>query len=160
MVDKEEGLTGEDVKVPIRELVINDSKRVRIRDMADYSDIFFAIEFTILTYWEDCCTTLKDRDVIKSLYSLLGNFDGQEEGTLASEIAKALKATLIWRKRIRRRKYKLGEILSCISLLISVARNHQSPDGIGYLKWIKNFFEGKMPLTIEEILDYMWENEM
>ncbi len=159
LVNKKDELTEEDLNIPLRELVINDRRRVRIRDMSDYWDIFFAIERAILAYWEDYCTALKDRDVIKSLYSLL-DFGEQEEGTLASWIAESLKAMLILRKRTGKKDYKLGEVLSCISLLISLVRTHRSSDGIGYLKWIKNFFEGKMPLTMDEIIDYIRKNEM
>jgi len=44
-------------------------------------------------------------------------------------------------------------------LLTKIAKEHQSSDGIGYLKWIKTFFEGRMPETEKEIIEYISINE-
>ncbi|MFQ6128740.1 MAG: hypothetical protein ACE5QW_07555 [Thermoplasmata archaeon] len=159
MDDEEIEITEEDVRVPIRELAINDRKRVRIRDMADYHDVFFAVENTTLLYWFSH-PSLKDKDVISSFDALLREFDAQREGTLASEVSKGVKAILILRKMSNARDYTLGEILSCITFLKRLAKRHKSPNKIGYLRWIKAFFEGRMPETREEIAEYIFQEEM
>lgn len=50
MALEDEEITEEDVKVPINELVVGNKKQVNIVNMADYADIFFAIENTVLHY--------------------------------------------------------------------------------------------------------------
>jgi len=94
------------VKKPIAELVINNKKRVKINDLADYYDIFFAIENTTLLYCESH-TDITDKDVINAFNRLLRDFDHQKEETLASEISKGIKAILILRKKDKKRDYTL-----------------------------------------------------
>ncbi|MFQ5974778.1 MAG: hypothetical protein ACE5J5_00485 [Candidatus Hydrothermarchaeales archaeon] len=146
------------MKTLIAKLVINDKKQVKINDMADYYDLFFAIENTTMLYWESH-TDMTDKDVINAFNRLLRDFDNQKERTLASEISKGIKAILILRKNDKKGDYTFGEIVSCIILLMKIAKEHQSSDGIGYLKWIKAFFERRMPLTEEEIIEYIFQNE-
>lgn len=146
------------MKIPIAKLVINNKKGVKINDMADYYDLFFAIENTTLLYWESH-TDITDKDVINAFNRLLRDFDNQKEGTLESEISKDIKVILILRKNDKKEDYTLGEIVSCIILLMKIAKEHQSSNGIGYLKWIRAFFEGRMPLTEEEITEYIFQNE-
>ncbi|MFQ6060667.1 MAG: hypothetical protein ACE5KV_05135 [Thermoplasmata archaeon] len=159
METEEVELTEEEVGVPLAELVIDDKKRVRIDDMADYYEVFFAIECSTLLYWESH-EEITDKDVMKAFNRLLLDFDNQKEGTLASEISKAVKANLILRRRDQEEDYTFGEIASCISFLKRIAKHHKSPDGRGYLKWIRAFFEGRMPMTEEEIVDYILQNEV
>lgn len=151
-------ITEEDVKVPITELVVNDKRHVKIKDMADYYDVFFALENTTFRYWGSH-PKLTDSDVISAFNSILRDFDNQKDGTLASELSMGVKAVLILRKRNNTKNYTLGEITSCISLLIKLAKEHERPDGRGYLRWIKAFFEGKMPKTEGEITKYILQND-
>ncbi len=159
MDDEEIEITDADVDVPLADLVKNDRRRVKIMDMGDYSDIFYAIESTILDYWA-FHPQLKDRDVIKAFNELIRDFDNLKEGTLACEISKEVKAVLVWRRRNNQKDYTYGEIISCLSLLRKLAKIHRSSDGIGYLKWIKAFFEDRLPETEEEIIEYILENEL
>jgi transcriptional antiterminator len=159
MNDKGDEITEEEVKAPLGELVINNKKQVKIKDMADYYDVFFAIENTTFHYWIGN-PDLNDRKVINAFNHLLRDFDNQKEGGLASEISKSVKAILIWRKRNKDRDYTLGELTSCISLLIKLANEHKSSGGRGYLKWIRAFFEGRMPESEEEIMKYILQNEI
>ncbi|MDI6902318.1 MAG: hypothetical protein QMC77_01110 [Methanocellales archaeon] len=131
---------------------------MKIKDMADYYDVFFAVENTTFLYWSSH-PDMNDRDVIDAFNSLIRDFNNQKEGSLASEISKGVKAILILRKRNKNRDYTFGEIISCILLLIKLANEHESSDGMGYLKWIKAFFEGRMPKTEEEIMEYILQNE-
>ncbi|MBN2599516.1 MAG: hypothetical protein JXA75_03160 [Candidatus Thermoplasmatota archaeon] len=48
-----EDITEEDVRVPLHTLVIDKRTGVNIRDMADYYDVFAAIEGTVLAFWEE-----------------------------------------------------------------------------------------------------------
>lgn len=59
----------------------------------------------------------------------------------------------------RGRSYTYGEIISCVRLLIKLVKQHRSPSGIGYLQWIKTFYEGNMPKTDEEMRDYIEKYE-
>ena len=65
----------------------------------------------------------------------------------------------IIRTREKQGKYTYGEIISCISYLIKIAHEHKSSDGVGYLKWVKTFFDGDMPLTVDDIVDHIFQNE-
>jgi len=151
--------TEEDVRVPLSILVINKKTPVKIRDMANHSDIFFSIENTVFQVWLEN-PSLGDQDVLQAYTVLLKDFDYQPDDTLASEIAKSVKAILIFRKQDKQRNYTYGEITSCLSLLISIAKEHKSCDGKGYLKWIKTFFDGKMPTDVKDIIDYICQNEL
>jgi len=151
--------TEEDVTVPLHTLVIDKRTEVKIRNMADYSDVFAAIEGTVVAFWQEE-TRIHDRDVLSAYTSLLQDFDHQPEGSLASEIAKCVKAILLSRKQEKLKDYTYGEITSCLSMLLTIAKDHQSPDGTGYLKWVKTFFEGNMPMDMNTIIEYMFKNEM
>ena len=126
--------------------------------MGDYADVFFAIEHVVFAWWESN-PRMNDEEVLCTYRTLARKFDGQKEGTLPSEIEKSIKTMLIARKRKGERDYTFGELLSCIDLLIGLVRQHESSDGIGYLKWIKLFFEGRLPEP-EEGLEYILKNEM
>jgi len=152
-------LTEEDVQVPLSTLVINKKTPVKIRDMADYSDIFFAMENTVLDRWLEN-PTLRDQDVLRAYTSLLKDFDHRPDGTLDAEIAKNVKALLLYRKKDKERDFTYGEVLSCLSMLITIAKQHRSSDGKGYLKWVKIFFDGKMPTNVQDILNYISQNEL
>ncbi len=160
MALEDEEITEEDVKVPINELVVGNKKQVNILDMADYADIFFAIENTVLHYWSDINQDVNDQDVLKAYNNLLEDFDNQKEETLASEISKSVKGFLIIRAKEKQREYTYGEIISCISYLRKTAHEHKSSDGVGYLKWVKAFFDGDMPLTVDGIAEYIFQNEL
>ena len=149
----------EDVKVPLSTLVLNKRTAVKIRDMADYSDVFFAIENTVLLVWEED-RRIRDRDVLFAYTSLLKDFDHQPDGSLASEIAKSVKAILLLRKQNKQKEYSYGEITSCLSMLVSIAKEHSSSDGVGYLKWVTAFLSGKMPTNINDNLEYIFKNEL
>ena len=155
----EEELSEEDVMVPLDTLVLNRRTPVNIWDMARYSDVFGAIETTVLQVWQDT-PKLRDRDVLAAYTLLLKDFDHQPESSLASEVAKSVKASLIFRARDKEKQYTYGEVLSCVSKLVRIAKDHHSPDGRGYLKWVRTFFEGNMPTNLNDILDYMFKNEM
>jgi hypothetical protein len=149
----------EDVKVPLSTLVLNKRTAVKIRDMADYGDVFYAIENTVLLVWEED-RRMRDRDVLFAYTSLLKDFDCQPDDSLASEIAKSVKAILLLRKQNKQKDYSYGEITSCLSMLVSIAKEHSSPDGVGYLKWVTAFLSGKMPTNINNILEYIFKNEL
>ncbi len=152
-------ITEEDVRVPLGILVIDKHTTVNIFDMADYYDVFAAIEGTVLAFWGQE-RKIRDTDVLFAFTSLLKDFDHQPEGSLASEIAKCVKAILLSRKQEKLKDYTYGEITSCLSKLITIAKDHRSPDGIGYLKWVKTFFEGNMPMDKESILEYLFTNDL
>lgn len=151
-------ITEEDVNVPLSDMVTGNKTRVEITDMEDYYDVLYAIENTTYYYWLSH-QKLRDKDVYSAWKRLKKTFDNLEEGTLLSEIAKAVKAILIIRENNGNRKYSHGEILSCLIHLTKLARNHRSPDGQGYLKWTTTFFRGELPETEDEIRQYIRENE-
>ena len=157
--EEEDELSEEDVTVPLSTLIINKPTPVKIRDMADYSDVFFAIENTVMQIWEED-RRFRDRDVLSAYASLLKDFDHQPDGSLASEIAKSVKACLLFRKQDKQKDYTYGEITSCLSMLVTIAKDHRSADGVGYLKWVKTFFNGKMSTNVNDILTYIFNNEM
>jgi hypothetical protein len=149
----------EDVNVPLRTLVIDKRTGVNIWNMGVYAEVFAAMEGTVMVFWAKD-RTIRDKDVLSAYTSLLKDFDGQPEGSLAAEIAKCVKAILLSRKQEKLKDYTYGEITSCLSKLIIIAKDHRSPDGIGYLKWVKTFFEGNMPMDRMSILEYMIKNEL
>jgi hypothetical protein len=157
--EEEDRYCEEDVKVPLSTLVINKHNAVKIRDMADYSDIFYAIENTVLQVWfED--PRLNDKDVLYAYTLLLKDFDHQQDASLACEIAKSVKAFLLYRKQDKQKDYTYGEITSCLFLLRTIAKDHHSADGVGYLKWIRTFYDGNMPTDVNEIIKYIFQNEL
>ena len=160
MIFEDDEIIEEDVKVSINKLVISDKKPIIIRNMEDYGEIFFTIENTVLYCYSEFDFNVNDHEVIKTYNSLLKDFDNQKENTLASEISKSVKAFLIMRRKNGKRDYTYGELTSCVSFLIKIAKNHKSPDGLGYIKWIRSFLEGNMPESIDEIVEYMFQNEI
>ena len=158
MKRKKDGLPKVETEISIGQLISDSRKEVHIEDMADYYDVFFAIEHTTMLYWHDN-SKLKDQDVLDALNRLLRDLDDTEEGTLASEISKGLRAILISRQEDILRDYTFGEIRSCVLFLKKIVKSHHSPDGIGYLKWTKAFFEGRLPESPDEIADYILRNE-
>ncbi len=126
--------------------------------MGDYYDIFFSIEYIVLNFWQKK-PALKDKTVLSAYHKLKKDFDGQKKGSLADEISKSVKAMLVHNKIEGERSYTYEEIISCVKYLIKLVNQHRSPSRIGYLQWIKTFFEGNMPITETEIGDYIDEYE-
>ena len=151
-------ITEADVNRPLRELVESSREKVVIEDMGDYYDIFFSIEYIVLNFWEKK-PVLKDKTVLSAYHKLKKDFDGQKKGSLADEISKSVKAMLVHNKIEGERSYTYEEIISCVKYLIKLVNQHRSPSRIGYLQWIKTFFEGNMPITDTEIGDYIDEYE-
>lgn len=152
-------VTDADVEVPLSELVRRGrGRRVNIKNMGRHKDIFIALECTILCIWEDD-PQVCDVDVKAAFIQLSHRFDGHAEGTIAGELERGVKAVLVSRKRQGLQGYTLDEVLSCISLLREIADVHDSPSGVGYLQWIKTFFEGRLPRTKREIKDYVLKYE-
>lgn len=153
-------VTDADVEVPLSELVRQGRgrRRVSIKNMGRHKDIFYALECTILCIWEDY-PRLRDEDVISAFDELLHDFDGHAEGTTAGELERGVKGVLVSRKRQGLKSYTLDEVLLCVSLLREIADMHNSPSGVGYLQWIKTFFEGGLPRTKREIRDYILKYE-
>ena len=151
-------ITEADVNRPLAELVENSRGKVVIEDMGEYCDIFFNIESTVLNFWQEK-PALKDKMVLSAYHKLKKDFDGQKKGSLADEISKSVKAVLVFNKIEGERGYTYEEIISCVKYLIKLVNQHRSPSRIGYLQWIKTFFEGNMPITDTEISDYIDEYE-
>jgi len=144
--------------ISIDELVLKDTRRVKIKNLEDYGAIFFAVEYTVNLFWEEY-SSLTDETVKDVYQQLIRDFDNHDGGLLCSAIEKGVKIVLIDEQDRRGQKYSKGELLSCLSHLVKMLENHKSPDGIGYLKWTKLFFEGELPETEEEIRKYIKENE-
>jgi hypothetical protein len=155
---KEIIISDDDMKMPLADLVNSDKRMVIIDDASDYYDVAFAIENSIYRYWK-YNPKLNDFDVIRTIDSIYKSFDAQKDNPLGLAITNELKAMLIFRGINSEERYSLGEIRSCISYLRKIVIQHKSPDRIGYLKWIKTFFEGKLPQTEEEIREYIRQNE-
>jgi len=151
-------VTEADVNRPLAELVENSREKVVIEDMGDYFEIFFSIESTVLNFWQKK-PALKDKTVLSAYHKLKKDFDGQKKGSLAYEISKSVKALLVQNKIEGERSFTYEEIISCVKYLIKLVNQHRSPSRIGYLQWIKTFFEGNMPITETEISDYIDEYE-
>jgi len=150
--------TEADVNRPFAELVKKSRGKVVIEDMGDYCNIFFNIESTVLNFWQEK-PALKDKMVLSAYHKLKKDFDGQKKGSLADDISKSMKALLVFNKIEGERGYTYEEIISCVKYLIKLVNQHRSPSRIGYLQWIKTFFEGNMPITDTEISDYIDEYE-
>ena len=151
-------ITEADVNRPLAELVESCNEKVLFKDIGDYYEIFFSIENTVLNIWQKK-PFLKDKTVLSAYNKLKKDFDGQKEGSLADEISKSVKALLVQNKLEGERSYTYGEINSCVKHLIKLVKQHKSPSGIGYLHWIKTFFEGNMPKTRTEIWEYIEKYE-
>ena len=151
-------ITEADVNRPLAELVENSREKVVIGDMADYYDIFYSIEYIVLNYWRKK-PALNDKTVLSAYNKLKKGFDGQKKGSLADEISKSVKAMLVYNKIEGEKSYTYEEIISCVKYLIKLVKQHRSPSRIGYLQWIKTFFEGNLPQTDTELFDYIDEYE-
>ena len=151
-------ITEADVNRPLAELVESGNEKVIIEDIAEYSEIFFSIESTVLNFWQKK-PALNDKTVLSAYNKLKKDFDVQKKGSLADEISKSVKALLVYNKIEGERSYTYEEIISCVKYLIKLVKQHRSPSRIGYLQWIKTFFEGNMPITETEIGDYIDEYE-
>ena len=142
----------------LAELVENGNGKVAIEDIADYHEIFVSIESVVLFMWQEN-PALKDKTVLSAYNKLKKDFDGQKEGSLAYNISQSVKGQLMLNRIEGERSFTYGEIISCVRLLIKLVKQHRSPSGIGYLQWIKTFFEGNMPKTDQEIWDYIEKYE-
>ena len=151
-------ITEADVNRPLTELVENSREKVVIEDMGDYYEIFYSIEYIVLNFWQKK-PALNDKTVLSAYHKLKKDFDGQKKGSLADEISKSVKAMLVHNKIEGERGYTYEEIISCVKYLIKLVNQHRSPSRIGYLQWIKTFFEGNLPQTDKEISDYIDEYE-
>ena len=151
-------ITEADVNRPLAELVENSKEKVIIEDIAEYSEIFFSIESTVLNIWQKK-PALNDKTVLSAYHKLKNDFDGQKKGSLADEISKSVKALLLYNKIEGERSYTYEEIISCVEYLIKLVKQHRSPSRIGYLQWINTFFEGNLPQTDTEIRDYIEKYE-
>ena len=151
-------VTEADVNRPLAELVENSREKVVIEDMGDYFEIFFSIESTVLNFWQKK-PALNDKTVLSAYHKLKKDFDGQKKGSLAYEISKSVKALLVFNKIDGERGYTYEEIISYVKYLIKLVNQHRSPSGVGYLHWIKTFFEGNMPETRAEIWEYIQKYE-
>ena len=146
-----------DVDQPFENLVGSSKRKVVIDDISDYTDIFYSIESVVLLAWQEN-PVINDKKVLSAYNKLKKDFDGQKKGSLADEISKSVKAQLVL-SGIEGCTYTHGEIISCVKTLIKIAKNHRSPNGIGYLHWVKTFFEGNMPENSEDILEYIEKYE-
>jgi hypothetical protein len=151
-------ITEADVNRPVAELVERGNKKVLFEDIDEYYEIFYSIESTVLNFWQKK-PALNDKTVLSAYNKLKKDFDGQKKDSLADEISKSVKALLVFNKIEGKRGYNYGEINSCIKILIKLVKQHRSPSGIGYLHWIKTFFEGNMPKTKSEIRKYIQKYE-
>ena len=80
-------------------------------------------------------------------------------GKVGYNISESVKGQLVLNIIEGERSYTYGEIISCVRLLIKLVKQHRSPSGIGYLHWIKTFYEGNMPKTESEIREYIQKYE-
>ena len=146
----------EELDGPIESFVSPEKHMVDVNDMGKYSMIFYPIERTILDYWVEN-QSLNDEGVISVLEKLKANFD-ETKDELGEKICLNVKIALCASNKVNK-KFSLGELKSCITRLKNIAKRHDAPDGIGYLKWVKTFFEGKLPETEDEIREYILNEE-
>ncbi len=149
----------EEIRKPIATLLLPDAAEADATDMGRYEDIFFALESSIFTGWNQN-SALKDSDVLEAFHTLLDDFDSQPDGSFAWLLATSLKARFLFRKGRGGKDFTLGEAVSCIKLLIRIAREHENPAGDGYLRWVRAFFTTGLPQTPMENADYLLENEL
>jgi len=147
-----------DVNQPLAELVENGNRKVAIEDIADYHEILASIESVVLFMWHEK-PNLKGKTVLSAYNKLKKDFDSQKKGSLAYTISQSVKGQLMLNRIEGERSYTYGEIISCVRLLIKLAKQHRSSSGIGYLHWIKTFYEGNMPKTESEIREYIKKYE-
>ena len=151
-------ITKADVNRPLAELVESGKGNMAIKDMAEYQEIFASIESVVLFMWQEN-PALKDKTVLSAYNKLKKDFDSQKKGSLAYTISQSVKGQLMLNRIEGERSYTYEEIISCVRLLIKLAKQHRSPSGIGYLHWIKTFYEGNMPTTESEIREYIQKYE-
>ncbi len=155
-----EGMKPENLAaVPMESLVAPDRTLVNASKMDEYSNIYLAIEATVMDR-QKARPSLKDRNVLSALRKLKKGFEGHKENSLEAKIAKNLKIMLALRRKGGEEDYTMGEINSCIRSLIKIVKNHASPSGMGYLHWIEAFFEDRLPVTEKEISKYIKKEEM
>jgi len=154
-----DGTPPSEIRQLIASLVLPDATEVDATDMGRYSDIFFALESIVLSGWEQK-PSLRDKDVLEAVDTLLSDLDNQPEGSFAWLLATSLKARLMFRKGRGGKDFTLGEVVSCIKLLAHIAREHENSAGDGYLRWVRAFFTTGLPKTSMENLDYLVENEL
>ncbi len=142
----------------LADLVESGTKKVSIENISDYHGILTSIEAAVLHTWQEN-TNLNDKKVLSAYNKLKKDFDGQKKGSLADKISQSVKGQLMLYKSEDNKIYTHGEIISCVKILIKIAKNHKSPNGIGYLHWIKTFYEGNMPETEEDMLEYAQKYE-
>ena len=147
----------EEIRRPIALLLLPDAAEVDATDMGKYQDIFFALESSVFSGWNQK-PALRDNDVLEAFQTLLDDFDSQPEGSLAWLLATSLKARLLFRKGRGGTDFTLGEAVSCVKLLIRIAHEHENSTGDGYLWWARAFFTTGLPQTPGENLDYLLEN--
>lgn len=152
-------ITDVDAKRPLAELVDSNKEKVVVEDDDDYLRILLTIEDMVLFTWQTR-PILKDKTVLSAYKKLTKDFDKQKKGSLASEISMRVKAELVRNRIEGGRDYTYGGIMSCLKYLIKIVKNHHRPDGRGYLYWVKIVFEGNMPETEEEILEYILKHEL
>ncbi len=147
------------IRLPISGMVLPDSAEVDATDMGKYEDIFFSLESSVFSGWNQN-PKLLDNDVIESFSMLLKDLDNQPEGKLSWLLETSLKARLLFRERSGQGKFSIGEVNSCIKLLLYIAKEHENRTGDGYLRWVKTFFTTGLPETPEEHLEYLYKNEI
>lgn len=157
--DMFEEIPDEIVDVHITELLRVDRTGVDIKEKEKYHIVLFALESAVLIEWASH-PKLKDRDVISAYGRLQDILKGRKTpaGGLAGRMERHLKKVIIG--NALEGEYTVGELLSCLTALKRIARNHRARDRKGYLKWVKAFLGGRMPETEEEITEYIMRNEM
>ena len=70
-------ITEADVNRPLAELVENSREKVVIEDIAEYSEIFFSIEYIVLNFWQKK-PALKDKTVLSAYHKLKKDFFAHE----------------------------------------------------------------------------------
>ena len=143
---------------PLADLVESGTRKVSEENVADYQGILTCIEAAVLYAWQEN-PNLNDKKVLSAYNKIKKDFDGQKKGSLADEISQSVKGQLMLYKIEDNKIYTHGEIISCVKFLIKIAKNHKSRNGIGYLHWIKTFYEGNMPTTEEAILEHIQKYE-
>ncbi len=142
----------------MKSLVDPDKTQVDASEMNEYSNIYITIESTVMER-QKARPSLKDRNVLSALRKLKKGFEGHKENSLEAKIAKNLKVLLALRREVGEEDYTMGEINSCIMSLIKIVKNHASPSGKGYIRWIEAFFENRLPVTEREISEYIRKEE-
>ncbi len=149
---------GTGMNQPLADLVESSTKKVPIEDIVNYQGILTSIEARILYEWQEN-PDLNDKEVLSAYNKIKKDFEGHKKGSLAYELSQAMKGQLMLYKIEDDRIYTHGEIISCVRALIKIAKIHKSPSGIGYLHWIKTLYEGNLPKTEKDMLEYIQKYE-